>query len=914
VLRSGINLQINGWSKRCVPPVGLLCFVVPDGASLPQLWRGDADAIRKLQAAALTATQNTVKEEEELLAALTPKKETAAPVVPPVDPASPLKLPRLAWAAIVSGLPGGHLTDVGLTCRYFHGITAAASFMPHRRAWAKARREGDQHVEGVGAAFADVLEALAPSGPGGFRPITELGAVERKVWRVAIGGGGGPGAAQGFFLSALSQPPAVAVAEVAALFRRCATAQAEIDKLYLLAMLCGGIEEGLEPEAAVGMEDDVVPDAPVGRLVAHALHAAERSVSCADPARGCRPGRDSGKPHLTRQQREVVLAMSRDVPMLVVNAYAGTGKTHTLAAAAASSPRLRILYVAFNKAIATESKSRFPTNVDCRTLHSVAYGAVGHLYAAKLIANLRPRQVATTLLVPLPLAQAACRVLNRYLTSAALQLGPEHIRPEELAGLERDLGRNPEVPAVAVDEEGGGVGEGAGTSIEVRVLGCASSLWEGMQDVERRDLGMVHDGYVKLMQTRRTPIPGGYQAIMLDEAQDCTECQLALLGGQKARRIHVGDAHQRIYSFRGALAASLAEGAMVRGEEPPTRDEGQAAGADRSSVVPPPCVEMSLTQTFRCPPAVCTVANAVLRQCKGEWAELEPMALLPRGRLIRRGGIQAALQLLGPFTLIARTNARLVTAEAEVRAAGRNIRYLDDKKSYSTGTDLLKEVIHFKRTGHNSNEPLLKPYPDFEALAEALKTHKIKDAELRSAAQLVVSHGGSSLEQLLRPQAGSAAAAAVALDPAAGEVILTTVHKAKGLEWDSVALADDFSPIGPEALPHQEADEANMYYVALTRAKRTLVCNAELDALLERAEREQFPERVVPVAEKPEAGEGCTTKLQGGSTCRGILHNGAIGLALFPAGWGAQKGKPRRVCFHCASRRSPALVQLCSWQ
>ena len=46
-----------------------------------------------------------------------------------------------------------------------------------------------------------------------------------------------------------------------------------------------------------------------------------------------------------------------------------------------------------------------------------------------------------------------------------------------------------------------------------------------------------------------------------------------------------------------------------------------------------------------------------------------------------------------------------------------------------------------------------------------------------------------------------------------------------------------------------------MYYVALTRARHTLVCNPELDALLTRVEQGQFPERAVPVAGEPEPGE-----------------------------------------------------------
>jgi F-box protein 18 (helicase) len=44
---------------------------------------------------------------------------------------------------------------------------------------------------------------------------------------------------------------------------------------------------------------------------------------------------------------------------------------------AQQNPRLRCLYVAFNKSVATEAQRRFPGNVDCRTVHSIAYSDVG---------------------------------------------------------------------------------------------------------------------------------------------------------------------------------------------------------------------------------------------------------------------------------------------------------------------------------------------------------------------------------------------------------------------------------------------------------------------------------------------------------------------------------------------------------
>ena len=62
------------------------------------------------------------------------------------------------------------------------------------------------------------------------------------------------------------------------------------------------------------------------------------------------------------------------------------------------------------------------------------------------------------------------------------------------------------------------------------------------------------------------------------------------------------------------------------------------------------------------------------------------------------------------------------------------------------------------------------------------------------------------------------------------EYVFTTVHKAKGLEWKTVILCDDFCPNYqlPEEIKHiekEEAEEKNLLYVAATRAKSTLVLN-----------------------------------------------------------------------------------------
>ncbi|KAA8596564.1 putative DNA helicase [Vibrio cyclitrophicus] len=67
---------------------------------------------------------------------------------------------------------------------------------------------------------------------------------------------------------------------------------------------------------------------------------------------------------------------------LIINAFAGTGKTFTLRALASkplSNKKGR--YLAFNRKIVDDATTAFPENVDCRTIHSLAYRDVGVKYA-----------------------------------------------------------------------------------------------------------------------------------------------------------------------------------------------------------------------------------------------------------------------------------------------------------------------------------------------------------------------------------------------------------------------------------------------------------------------------------------------------------------------------------------------------
>ncbi len=231
---------------------------------------------------------------------------------------------------------------------------------------------------------------------------------------------------------------------------------------------------------------------------------------------------------------EQLAAVNSDARLLAVDAFAGTGKTTLLVAYAEARPRERILYVAFNKNVASEAASRFPRNVDSRTVHSIAYGAVGSRYKNKL-ANLGAFEVSRALRCGTPRARVVVDALNNWLSSADAALTHEHVPLEAL-----------EDPAEALD-----------------VLAQAQSMWKQMED-PRSPVPMTHDGYLKIWALSNPKL--GYDRILLDEAQDTNPVVLDVIVKQQPRvaLVLVGDRHQGIYGFRKSMNAMEAVPAEER--------------------------------------------------------------------------------------------------------------------------------------------------------------------------------------------------------------------------------------------------------------------------------------------------------------------------------------------------------------
>ncbi len=226
---------------------------------------------------------------------------------------------------------------------------------------------------------------------------------------------------------------------------------------------------------------------------------------------------------LTDEQERVVASEART---LVVNAYAGSGKTSTLVEYARRRPNERLLYLAFNRSIKEEAANKFPPNVRCITTHGLAFPTHGRLYQGKL-GNPKASHLARVLEIDVISAGRVLAVIMNYLSSTSKDILDVH--------------------AFAVAPKGN-------AAVTENLVDYARTAWAAMCDVNSQAIPMPHDGYLKLYQLSQPTIKG-VNTILFDEAQDANSVTLDIVARQACGKVFVGDSWQAIYSFRGAVNA-----------------------------------------------------------------------------------------------------------------------------------------------------------------------------------------------------------------------------------------------------------------------------------------------------------------------------------------------------------------------
>lgn len=444
---------------------------------------------------------------------------------------------------------------------------------------------------------------------------------------------------------------------------------------------------------------------------------------------------------------------------LRINAFAGTGKTTTLMLLAKETRR-QGMYLAFNKSIASEAQTKFGSNVTCSTVHSLAYRGTpsdfkkadkmtGRVNANSLVHQLQIEDevFAGNKLTARSQGHLTLGTLRRFMQGDRAAIQPT------------------DVPVVGKMK----MMSDADLQELVRLTGDrASNIWERMRD-PRDALPLGHDGYLKLWALGRPRFATDF--IMLDEAQDTNPVVLGVLREQPCQMVYVGDRHQQIYEWRGAINAM-------------------------EQIATPQ--ETYLTTSFRFGPEIAAAATNVLRHL----GEQHPL----RGNPERKSYLAAD----GCSAILARTNASVIATVISKMAEGYSV--------YVVGgvTEIVRMLYGVRdlKQGRPSDHPDLFGFKHWNEVVEFSKSDEGDD--IRTFVGLVEQYGEGRLIATLKDTEHSEGDA---------DLIISTAHKAKGREWDSVELVDDFlksrKTDDGEPKPLDPA-EVRLFYVALTRGQQAV--------------------------------------------------------------------------------------------
>lgn len=308
-----------------------------------------------------------------------------------------------------------------------------------------------------------------------------------------------------------------------------------------------------------------------------------------------------------------------------------------------------------------------------------------------------------------------------------------------------------------------------------------------MQDDKNEEMPMPHDGYLKLFQLSHPKLK--FDGILLDEAQDTNPVTSAILNEQNTARILVGDPHQQIYGFRGAI------------------DAMEQLNSTQTCY---------LTHSFRFNQTIASLANKLLHSFKGELHRIKGI-----GEYGDMGKVKP------PYTIISRTNAGLFD-EAVVHYRKYSLAYLGTQ---GLTFKAIEDAYQLSRERPDKvKDSFLKRFNDLESLKEYAKS--VDDFELLSLCKVTDTYKDTDIPNLIKRIKRK-----TIKDPAKADIILTTTHKAKGLEFDHVKMVNDFIPLVKDdsIIEVQMADpeEINLLYVSITRTKKCLNPNDDLEDFIQ---------------------------------------------------------------------------------
>jgi superfamily I DNA/RNA helicase len=466
---------------------------------------------------------------------------------------------------------------------------------------------------------------------------------------------------------------------------------------------------------------------------------------------------------------------------LKINAVAGSGKTTTLLEYAKTrKDNPKILYLAFNKSVKNEAEKKFKAygikNIDVTTAHSLAYShIVGKEDKHLLSSELSPVEILNSLEINFDHIDKSDKIVlaTHVRRFFAFYCNNTTRYFSELNYLD-----------IVFEEEA--------RSFVLQHIALIYKYAELL--FQKMDSGLMrftHDFYLKKFQLNSPKL--NYDYIFFDEGQDASPAMLDVFLKQNSKKIIVGDSNQQIYAWRYAI----------------------------NSLERVDFTDFELTQSFRFNREIANLALKII-ETKKNIDTFKPINII---------GLGASNHLQTKGT-IARTNLKLLELAINDVFEKKSVKSVYFEGHISTYKFGEKNSILFDVLSLYYNQPekikngLIKEFKSFKDLITYSK--KTEDSELIMLINLVLKFKGklpsliNGLKEihLTNSQKNNA------------DMIYSTVHKCKGMEYDEVNIADDFMTESAiiEHYQHNTErynrnklnEEINLLYVAVTRAKNKI--------------------------------------------------------------------------------------------
>lgn len=463
---------------------------------------------------------------------------------------------------------------------------------------------------------------------------------------------------------------------------------------------------------------------------------------------------------LDYKEEQVCISVDAEDKLYLTDEFIVTHNTSTLLLLAEANKQPSLL-LAFNKAIAEEAKQRFPSHVSCRTMNSIAYETFGKRLQHKLNTN-KNNKVNTM--------RSLRNIVDWFGLKDYTDAVPA-INARTIASMARDVvERFCYSDRTSISEQDlyykefkelKKLHEFDESKLSLVVLNLAKMIWkERINPVSKACC--THDTYVKLWSLSNPVL--NYNILYVDESQDINPCVLTVLEKQQCKILYVGDEHQSIYAFRGATNAM-------------------------KHIV---CPTMHLSRSWRYGEAVAAVAEFVLSKYDVEvngnpeiCSYLENVTDLPN------------------YTMIFRTNAALFEEAEKLIEAGKQVKVEINIEDFVRQIKSAVSLRRGEKPFHDNIARFGSWYEMIEFSKESVEIQRLANMASRPDVQELINR----LEQVNTSSKP--------------DIILTTAHKSKGLEYDNVVIADDFR-FGKENVLDMPEQEINLLYVACTRAKKNL--------------------------------------------------------------------------------------------